>query len=87
MERKIKHIHDLRLQQQLLLQKQELLEKSIKEDWSKLRESLRPGNIVTGFFSNWAHGKKNGADGNNLLSTGLSFLVKKALTKVEKMFT
>lgn len=81
MVKRIKHIHDLKLQQQLLLQKQQLLEKSIKEDWNGLQHNLQPGNLIQDIFWGRNGKKKNGATNNDWLSAGISFIAKKIFSK------
>ena len=56
---KIKHIRQLKMEQQQLLQRQVELEKAIHYDWRDLKDSLRPKNIAGQVFSKLFDGKKD----------------------------
>lgn len=80
----IKHIRQLKLEQQQLLQRQAELEKAIHYDWRDLKDSLRPKNIAGQVFSKLFNGKKDKRE-NAFVTDGVSQLAARFTKKmVEK---
>jgi hypothetical protein len=83
---KIKHICQLKLEQQPLLQRQAELEKAIHYDWRDLKDSLRPKNIAGQVFSKLFDRKENAfvADGVSQLAARFTKkMVEKAEDKID----
>jgi hypothetical protein len=83
---KIKHICQLKLEQQQLLQRQAELEKAIHYDWRDLKDSLRPKNIAGQVFSKLFDRKENAfvADGVSQLAARFTKkMVEKAEDKID----
>lgn len=92
----IKHIWQLKAEQQKLAQHEEHLESLIRKDWKELQHHLRPANFAKDIFSDWINKKNplnanglNGFSGNWSWGTAIlaARLLGRAGTKIAKIFT
>jgi hypothetical protein len=89
----IKHIWQLKAEQQKLKQRQEHLESIIQKDWKELQGHLRPANLAKDIFTGWVNNKNSiyGIGLNGFSGWGAAILAARLLgragTKIAKMFS
>jgi cell division septum initiation protein DivIVA len=84
--KKIKSIHQLKAEKKRIKDRQAELERSIRSNWSALKESVQPSHLAKEAFSKATDNTAGTNDGNILKSTftyAMTMLAKKLADKAE----
>lgn len=89
--RKISSLRDLKKEKKRVRKRQEELETTIRQNWTSLKQQLRPGTMAKEALHTAMDSKKEEYTGNNLfketLQFGISLLAKKFTDKAGEKLT